>query len=115
VVCLVGDGSALYAPQALWSAVQLGTPVVFIVVNNARYAILESVAAFGGLEGVPSLELPGVDFLAAAASYGCPAIRVSDPSELAGVLDRAISGSEPRLIDVAVDRGVPPLLPSNQV
>ena len=24
VVCLVGDGSALYAPQALWSAVQLG-------------------------------------------------------------------------------------------
>src|SRR6185437_13939070 len=52
VVCLVGDGSALYAPQALWSAAQLGTAVTFIVVNNARYAILESVAAFGGLEGV---------------------------------------------------------------
>ena len=62
VVCLVGDGSALYAPQALWSAVQLGTPVTFIVVDNARYAILESVVAFAGLEGVPSLEVPGRGF-----------------------------------------------------
>ncbi len=59
VICLVGDGSALFAPQALWSAVQLGTPVTFIVVNNGRYAILESAAAFGGMEGLPSLKLPG--------------------------------------------------------
>jgi benzoylformate decarboxylase len=111
VICLVGDGSALYAPQALWSAVRLGTPVTFIVVNNGRYAILESVAAFGGLEGVPSLELPGVDFLAAAASYGCAAARVEDPGELAAALEQAINRPEPVLIDVMVDRIVPPLLP----
>ncbi|HET6868852.1 MAG TPA: benzoylformate decarboxylase [Solirubrobacteraceae bacterium] len=111
VVCLVGDGSALYAPQALWSAVQLGTPVTFIVVNNARYAILESVAAFGGLEGLPSLELPGVDFLAAAASYGCEAIRVDAPEGLRAALEHAFNRPEPMLIDVLVDRTVPPLLP----
>jgi benzoylformate decarboxylase len=111
VVCLVGDGSALYAPQALWSAVQLGTPVTFVVVNNARYAILESVAEFGGLEGVPSLELPGVDFLAAAASYGCAAARVDEPGELRTALERAINRPQPVLIDVLVDRTVPPLLP----
>ncbi|HSC04967.1 MAG TPA: benzoylformate decarboxylase [Solirubrobacteraceae bacterium] len=111
VVCLVGDGSALYAPQALWSAVQLGTPVTFIVVNNARYAILESVAAFGELEGVPCLELPGVDFLAAAASYGCAAARVDEPGELRAVLEQAINRPEPVLVDVLVDRTVPPLLP----
>jgi benzoylformate decarboxylase len=114
VVCLVGDGSALYAPQALWSAVQLGAPVAFVVVNNARYAILESVAAFGGLEGVPSLELPGIDFLAAAESYGCPAIRVSDPGELANALATAINDPGPVLIDVMVDRAVPPLLPTSE-
>jgi benzoylformate decarboxylase len=115
VVCLVGDGSALYAPQTLWSAVQLGAPVTFIVVDNARYAILESVASFAGLEGVPSLELPGVDFLAAAASYGCPAVRVSDPGRLADTLEEAINRPEPVLIDVMVDRAVPPLLPSTDV
>ena len=112
VVCLVGDGSALYAPQALWSAVQLGTPVTFIVVDNARYAILESVVAFAGLEGVPSLEVPGVDFLAAAASYGCPAVRVSDPGELRDTLEHAINRPEAVLVDVVVDRAVPPLLPA---
>lgn len=111
VVCLVGDGSALYALQALWSAVQLGTPVTFIVVNNARYAILESVAAFAGLAGVPSLELPGVDFLAAAASYGCAAVRIHEPGELRAALVDAIDRPEAVLIDVLVDRTVPPLLP----
>jgi benzoylformate decarboxylase len=114
VVCLVGDGSALYAPQALWSAVQLGTPVTFVVVNNARYAILESVAAFGGLEGVPSLELPGIDFLAAAASYGCPAVRLNDADRLADALKDAIDRPEPVLIEVTVDRAVPALLPPSE-
>jgi benzoylformate decarboxylase len=112
VVCLVGDGSALYAPQALWSAVQLGTPVAFVVVNNARYAILESVAAFGGLEGVPSLELPGVDFLAMAATYGCAARRVSDAGELPEALGTAVRAQEPTLLEVLIDRTVPPLLPA---
>jgi benzoylformate decarboxylase len=115
VVCLVGDGSALYAQQAIWSAVQLGAPVTFIVVDNARYAILESVAAFGGLEGVPSLELPGVDFLAAAASYGCAAVRVDDPAELRGALAAAIESPQPMLVDVRIDREVPPLLPAPEV
>ncbi|MBV9803016.1 MAG: benzoylformate decarboxylase [Solirubrobacterales bacterium] len=115
VVCLVGDGSALYAQQAIWSAVQLGTPVSFIVVNNARYAILESVAAFGGLEGVPSLELPGVDFLAAAASYGCAAVRIDAPAELRTTLERALEDPRPVLIDVRIDRAVPPLLPASEV
>ncbi len=49
VVCLVGDGSALYAPQALWSAVQLGLAITFVIVNNARYAILDAAAQFAGL------------------------------------------------------------------
>lgn len=110
VVCLVGDGSALYAPQALWSAVQLGTPVTFIVVNNARYAILESVAEFGGLTGLPSLEVPGVDFLALAATYGCPATRVRDPGQLHETIVSATRAAEPVLIEVMVDRAVPPLL-----
>ena len=112
VICLVGDGSALFAPQALWSAVQLGTPVTFIVVNNARYAILESVAAFGGLEGLPSLELPGIDLLAMAATYGCPAARVTEPGRAAATRSGAPSeANRPMLLDVVVDPAVPPLLP----
>lgn len=114
VVCLVGDGSALYAPQALWSAVQLRTPVTFIVVNNSRYAILESVAHFSGLYGVPSLELPGVDFLALARSFGCTATRVTDPRALRPAIEAATSGEQASLIEVVVDPAVAPLLPHSE-
>jgi len=110
VVCLVGDGSALFAPQALWSAVQLRARVAFVVSDNARYAILESVARFGGLDGVPSLELPGIDLVAMAASYGCPAERVEDPQRLPVALREAIAAPGPTLLDVAVQRDVAPLL-----
>jgi benzoylformate decarboxylase len=110
VICLVGDGSALFAPQALWSAVQLGASVAFIVVNNGRYAILESAAAFGGLEGLPSLELPGIDLLAMAATYGCPAARVTDPGALPDAIWNAMRSEQPMLLDVVIDPAIPPLL-----
>ena len=111
VVCLVGDGSALYAPQALWSAVRLPAPVTFIVVNNARYAILESVARFAGLPGVPSLELPGVDFVVLARSFGCAATRVTDADRLRPAIEAAVAGEVASLIEVVVDPAIAPLLP----
>ena len=36
-----GDGSAMYSPQALWTAAAEGLPVVFAVVNNRQYKILK--------------------------------------------------------------------------
>ena len=110
VVCLVGDGSALYAPQTLWSAVRLGAAVTFVVVNNGRYAILESAARFGGIDGLPSMELPGVDFLSLAATFGCHAVRISEPAELPGALSAALRASVPVLIDVITDPTLAPLL-----
>jgi benzoylformate decarboxylase len=110
VVCLVGDGSALYAPQAVWSAVRLGAAVTFVIVNNGRYAILESAARFAGIQEMPSMELPGLDFLALAASFGCRAVRVADPAELPGALSTAVRASVPVLLDVIVDGAPIPLL-----
>jgi benzoylformate decarboxylase len=103
VVCLVGDGSALYVPQALWSAVQLDLAVAFIVVDNGRYGILESVASFGQIVGLPSMALPGINFSALAAAFGCRAIRVDDRCDLAPALADAAATSEPLLVDVAID------------
>jgi benzoylformate decarboxylase len=70
------------------------------------------VAAFGGLQGVPSLRLPGIDFLSLARSYGCPATRVTASGELREVIRAAAAGAQPVLIEVVVDPAVPPLLPS---
>jgi benzoylformate decarboxylase len=111
VLCLVGDGSALYGPQALWSAVRLDAPVVFVVADNARYAILDAVARFAGLGDVPGLEIPGIDFVALARSFGCRGVRVEEPGELAGALADALADDRPAVIDVAIDPAPPPLLP----
>ena len=45
VLCIVGDGSAMYAPQALWTAAHEHLPVVFAVVNNREYDILKKSEA----------------------------------------------------------------------
>ncbi len=110
VVCLVGDGSALYAAQTLWSAVQLGAAVTFVIVNNGRYAILEAAARFSGIEGLPSMELPGLDFVALAASFGCHAVRIAQATELPGALAGALRATVPVVIDVIVDPAPIPLI-----
>ena len=37
----MGDGAALYSPQALWTAAHEALPITFVVINNAEYNILK--------------------------------------------------------------------------
>ena len=41
VVCVVGDGSAMYSIQGLWTAARYDLPVTYIVCNNQSYRILK--------------------------------------------------------------------------
>ena len=43
VVTVVGDGSLLYYPQALWNAATANAPVVFVVLNNTGYNVLKVI------------------------------------------------------------------------
>ena len=111
VVCVVGDGSTLYSPQALWTAVQYDAPVVVIVLSNTEYAILKSFAAFEDVDGgIPGLELPGLDFVALAQGFGCEARRIENPSELVSSFEDALEESHPVVIEVPIDAGIPALL-----
>ena len=111
VVCVIGDGSSMYAIQALWSAARYDANILVVVVNNSRYGILESFGEFvGANEGMPSLELPGIDIPALARGFGCDCEQVEAPEELPGALRRAVDAGRPYVLDVAVDRTVPQLL-----
>lgn len=106
VVSLVGDGSAMYSPQAIWSARQLGLPVTFVVLNNRRYAALQDFApVFGFAPGdkPAGTELPGLDFVALARSMGCAGERVEDCGQLADALRRALAADGPALVELMVD------------
>ncbi len=41
VIALLGDGSAMYSIQGLWTAAEFALPVAFIIVNNSSYRALE--------------------------------------------------------------------------
>ena len=105
VICLIGDGSAMYSIQAIWSAVQLQLPVTFLVLNNGRYAALQDFApvfGFGPGEIVPGTDLPGLDFVALAGGMGCAGVKVTAAAALAGALDAALAAPGPYLVDVIV-------------
>jgi benzoylformate decarboxylase len=106
-VCLVGDGSAMYSIQALWTAAQRKLPLTVVVVNNSGYGAMRSFSQVMQVRNVPGLELPGLDFVKLAQGHGCDAVRVTKSSELAGALKHALAHDGTSLVEVMVDSAVP--------
>jgi benzoylformate decarboxylase len=106
VVCVLGEGSAQYAIQGLWTAAAYDVPVTFLVLRNQEYAILKWFAGLESVQGAPGLDLPALDCAALAAAYGVPSARAGDPDELRAQLGDAIAAPGPRLVEVAVAPGM---------
>jgi benzoylformate decarboxylase len=106
-VCLIGDGSAMYSIQALWTAAQRKLPLTVVVINNGGYGAMRSFSQVMQVRNVPGLELPGIDFVKIAEGMGCDAVRVTKSSELAAALKRGLAHDGASLIEVMVDFAVP--------
>jgi len=110
VVCLVGDGAALYSPQALWTAAYEKLPVTFIVMNNREYNILKnfmrSQAHFTSsrTERFPAMEIdnPPIDYVALATSMGVRAQRIVRATDIAPAVEAGIRSGETNLIEVVI-------------
>jgi len=106
VVCPVGDGSAQYSIQALWSAVQCKAPVIFVVVKNGNYSALKGFRDFTQVgKNVPGIDIPGIDAVKIAQGYGMTARSVDRPEELEPALTCAFAAKEPCLLSVNVQQG----------
>jgi benzoylformate decarboxylase len=106
VIGLVGDGSAMYSIQALWSAVQLKLAITFVIVNNRRYAALQEFApTFGFARGarLEGTDLGGLDFVTMARGMGIEdAVRIEQPEALRAALAAALRSAGPSLVEVVV-------------
>ena len=105
VVAVVGDGSSLYGIQELWSAAHYKVGVLFVILSNRGYAIMDRLAERHGLTSPwPSFE--EVDVAAIARGFGCEASRIDTHEELVTTLDQVVStlGSRtaPLLLDVRI-------------
>jgi benzoylformate decarboxylase len=104
VVAVIGDGSSLYAIQSLWSAAHYRVGVLFVVLSNGGYAVMDRLAEEHGEPGPwPPFQ---VEIAAIAEAFGCPAQRVSEWADLRRALDEAVPGlasrTEPLLLEVLV-------------
>jgi benzoylformate decarboxylase len=108
-VCVVGDGSAMYSPQALWTAAAEDLPVVFCVVNNRQYLILKNAlrgrggpSATTGRFVAMDLTDPPVDFLALATSMGVASTLVEKAGDVGDAVRAALDSRKPHLIELPI-------------
>ena len=106
VVCVLGEGSAQYAIQSLWTAVAYDVPVTFLVLRNEEYAILKWFAGLEQVEGAPGLDLPALDVAAVARGYGVNARRVDDARRAARGAARGDRVGRAELVEVRVAPGM---------
>jgi len=108
VLGLLGDGSAMYSIQGLWSAAELALPVTFVIVNNRGYRALHEFAPHFGLAALAGTLLPHLDFCALARAQGVESVRVTSCAELDGALRMAFAAAGPVLVEVCVEDSVRP-------
>jgi benzoylformate decarboxylase len=113
-VCLIGDGSAMYSIQALWTSAQRKLPLTVVVINNSGYGAMRSFSQAMQVRNVPGLDMPGIDFVKIAEGMGCEAVRVTKSSELTAALKRSLVHEGTSLVEVTVDSAVPVLYASNR-
>lgn len=107
VVSLLGDGTFLYYPQILYSAVKSKARVLFLVVNNRAYHVLKTgrkaIGAPLGDHYLDCLDLDGpADLLPMAEGFGVPAERVTAIEALPDALQRGLNAQGPYFLDIAV-------------
>ena len=113
VLCVSGDGSALYTIQALWTAAHHRIPVVFVILNNRVYRILKynmnRFRAIAGVEGrggsYRHLDLtdPDIDYVSVARGFGVEGRRVTAPEDIRPAVEEAFATGAPYLVDLVVD------------
>jgi benzoylformate decarboxylase len=116
VIGLIGDGSAMYTIQALWTAAHYRIPVIIVILNNTSYRILKQrLHAFRGhaeqVDNYVGMELidPAVDFVGLARSLGIEAERAKTVQEATDLVAKGLKGNTSLLIDVALDRHFKPM------
>ena len=115
VIALIGDGSALYASEALWSAVHHDARLLLVILSNRRYATLNAAATrlSGGPMAAFTLEPPVLDFAGLAALHGVDFLRVRDPQALDAALARCAHGlARSTLLELVLDPASVPLAAS---
>ncbi len=110
VVCLHGDGGAMYTVQSLWTQARENLDVTTVIFSNRAYAILQIELARTGATELMSegdrtalsmfdLSKPDLDWVQLAGGMGVEAVRVTTIEEFSAAFQSAMNQRGPRLIE----------------
>jgi acetolactate synthase-1/2/3 large subunit len=109
VMALVGDGSAMYTIQALWTMAREGLDVTVLIFANGTYNILRGELTNVGVRNpgpravnMLTIGNPAIDWVHMARSMGVEASRATDCTQLAKSIDAGLASQGPYLIEVAL-------------
>jgi acetolactate synthase-1/2/3 large subunit len=109
VIAMIGDGSAMYTNQSLWTMARENLDICVMIFSNRSYKILYSqLADVGAANPGPrardmlTLDRPAIDFAMMAKSMGVPGGQARDLEELTKQLTYAMSQRGPYLVDVVM-------------
>ncbi|MCK1516094.1 acetolactate synthase large subunit [Bradyrhizobium sp. 190] len=109
VMSMVGDGSAMFTIQSLWTQAREGLDVVTIVFANKIYQILRNEFDNVGAgepgkraQDMLKIDRPTLDFVAMARGMGVPGRAVTAADDFNKALDEAVHEPGPRLIEVQI-------------
>jgi benzoylformate decarboxylase len=106
VVAILGDGSAMYGIQALWSAANQKLPVIFVICNNGGYRIIKQrLKSFHGNEHFIGMDFkdPAIEIAGLARAFGVQAHRIEDGKSFDAAFEAALAATEPVVLEVVVD------------
>jgi benzoylformate decarboxylase len=112
VLCLSGDGSAMYSIQALWTAAHHDLPIVFVILCNREYRVLKHNLdiyrqRFDAASGKPyphmDLGTPAMGFVELAAGMGVPGVRIEAPDAVGPAIASAFAAGGPRLVEIRIE------------
>ena len=114
VCAIFGDGAFLQTGTELATAAMLGTPVIFLVINNGGWGAIRNLQLnmFGeDREIITNFTTPDggkwmADVAGVAKSLGCEGERVTDTAEIGAAIERALASGKPYVIDAvcAIER-----------
>ncbi|MBD3186365.1 thiamine pyrophosphate-binding protein [Candidatus Bathyarchaeota archaeon] len=115
VVALVGDGDFMMTMAELSTAVQLGTDIITVILNNKSWMAIRDlqVAAYGPTRALGTDftdhdgKLYTPDFAGIARGFGCHGERVSRVADIEPALRRAIDAGKPAVVEIMVNREYP--------
>jgi len=104
VVAVTGDGGFMMNSQELETAVRLKLPLVILIWRDNGYGVIrwKQQVRFGRTS---SVDFGNPDFVRYAESFGAAGYRVTEPTELRPILDDALQGDGPAVIDCPIDDG----------